>query len=43
MRQSAVAHFEAGGTMLTLPLLVRLAGALGMRLRVGFEPLDRAG
>ncbi|MGI5455694.1 helix-turn-helix domain-containing protein [Streptomyces sp. CA-249302] len=44
MRQPAVARFEAGGTMPmpTLPLLERLAVALGMRLRVGFEPLDRA-
>jgi HTH-type transcriptional regulator/antitoxin HipB len=40
--QPAVARFEAGGTMPTLPLLERLAVALGMRLRVGFEPLDRA-
>jgi ribosome-binding protein aMBF1 (putative translation factor) len=42
MRQPAVARFEAGGTMPTLPLLERLAVALGMRLHVGFEPLDRA-
>ncbi|WP_327244938.1 helix-turn-helix domain-containing protein [Streptomyces sp. NBC_01320] len=43
LRQPAVARFEAGGTMPTLPLLERLAGALGLRLQVGFEPLDRAG
>jgi HTH-type transcriptional regulator/antitoxin HipB len=42
MRQPSVARFEAGGTMPTLPLLERLAVALGMRLHVGFEPLDRA-
>ncbi|MCX4970052.1 helix-turn-helix domain-containing protein [Streptomyces sp. NBC_00654] len=42
LRQSAVARFEAGGTMPTLPLLERLAAALGMRLNVGLEPLDRA-
>ncbi|MGY3682028.1 hypothetical protein ACVWXU_005651 [Streptomyces sp. TE33382] len=28
--------------MPTLPLLERLAAALGMRLYVGLEPLDRA-
>jgi hypothetical protein len=28
--------------MPTLPLLERLAAALGARLSVGFEPLDRA-
>ncbi|MFH8471109.1 helix-turn-helix domain-containing protein [Streptomyces sp. NPDC018000] len=43
LHQSAVARFEAGGTMPTLPLLERLADALGLRLQVGFEPLDRAG
>ncbi|MGW0842669.1 helix-turn-helix domain-containing protein [Streptomyces sp. NPDC002787] len=43
MRQPAVARFEAGGTMPTLPLLERFAVALRMRLHVGFEPLDRAG
>lgn len=43
LQQPAVARFEAGGTMPTLPVLERFAGALGMRLNVGFEPLDRAG
>ncbi|WP_137994070.1 helix-turn-helix domain-containing protein [Streptomyces vilmorinianum] len=43
LQQPAVARFEAGGTMPTLPLLERLATALGMRLQVGFEPLERAG
>ena len=42
LQQPAVARFEAGGTMPTLPVLERLAGALGLRLRVDFEPLDRA-
>ncbi|BAU85228.1 XRE family transcriptional regulator [Streptomyces laurentii] len=42
LQQPAVARFEAGGTMPTLPMLERLAAALGMRLNVGFEPLDRA-
>ncbi|MEU8616572.1 helix-turn-helix transcriptional regulator [Streptomyces sp. NPDC048623] len=41
LQQPAVARFEAGGTMPTLPMLERLAAALGMRLRVGFEPADR--
>ncbi|MFD3998225.1 helix-turn-helix domain-containing protein [Streptomyces sp. NPDC058548] len=43
LQQPAVARFEAGGTMPTLPLLERLAVALDMRLHVGFEPLDKAG
>jgi transcriptional regulator with XRE-family HTH domain len=43
LQQPAVARFEAGGRMPTLPMLDRLATALGMRLQVGFEPLDRAG
>ncbi|WP_156724993.1 helix-turn-helix domain-containing protein [Streptomyces apocyni] len=42
LQQPAVARFEAGGTMPTLPLLERLAAALGARLHVGFEPMDRA-
>ncbi|MGN9793640.1 helix-turn-helix transcriptional regulator [Streptomyces sp. OZ13] len=43
LQQPSVARFEAGGTMPTLPLLERLAAALGARLSVAFEPLDRAG
>ncbi|QXE36347.1 helix-turn-helix domain-containing protein [Streptomyces sp. GMY02] len=42
LRQPAVARFEAGGTMPTLPLLERIAAALHLRLSVAFEPLDRA-
>jgi ribosome-binding protein aMBF1 (putative translation factor) len=42
MTQSAVARFEAGGTMPTIPLLGRLAEALEMRLNVGFQPLREA-
>lgn len=42
LQQPAVARFEAGGTMPTLPLLERFASALGLRLSVGFEPLERA-
>jgi Predicted transcription factor, homolog of eukaryotic MBF1 len=42
MTQSAVARFEAGGTVLRLAVLERLATALGVRLTVGFEPPDPA-
>jgi ribosome-binding protein aMBF1 (putative translation factor) len=38
MTQSAVARFEAGGTVPTLPLLERIAQALDVRLAVGFTP-----
>lgn len=38
MTQSAVARFEAGGTTPTLPVLERLAAALGVRLSVEFTP-----
>ena len=38
MTQSAVARFEAGGTVPTLPVLERLAHALGVQLNVGFTP-----
>jgi ribosome-binding protein aMBF1 (putative translation factor) len=41
MSQSAVARFEAGGTIPTLPVLDRLAGALGADLIVRVE--QRAG
>ncbi len=34
LKQPAVARFEAGGTMPTIPMLERLAAALGMRLAV---------
>ncbi|MYV56156.1 helix-turn-helix transcriptional regulator [Streptomyces sp. SID3212] len=43
LQQPAVARFEAGGTIPTLPLLERFASALQLRLNVGFEPLDQAG
>ncbi|HET6484346.1 MAG TPA: helix-turn-helix transcriptional regulator [Actinoplanes sp.] len=42
MTQSAVARFEAGGTVPTLAVLERLAAALGVSLRVGFEPRGEA-
>jgi ribosome-binding protein aMBF1 (putative translation factor) len=42
MTQSAVARFEAGGTVPTLAVLERLAAALGVTLRVGFEPRGEA-
>ncbi|MBM0239058.1 helix-turn-helix transcriptional regulator [Micromonospora sp. ATA32] len=38
MTQSAVARFEAGGTVPTLPVLERLARALNRRLDVRFTP-----
>jgi transcriptional regulator with XRE-family HTH domain len=42
LKQPAVARFEAGGTMPTIPMLERLAEALGMRLRVELEPFSEA-
>jgi transcriptional regulator with XRE-family HTH domain len=42
MTQSAVARFEAGGTVPTLPVLERLAHALDVRLAVGFTPKSTA-
>jgi transcriptional regulator with XRE-family HTH domain len=38
MTQSAVARFEAGGTVPTLPVLERLAAALDARLAVQITP-----
>ncbi|CAL9451936.1 helix-turn-helix domain-containing protein [Streptomyces atacamensis] len=38
MTQSAVARFEAGGTVPTLPVLARLAEALDLELRVDLTP-----
>nr|WP_202420046.1 helix-turn-helix transcriptional regulator [Actinomadura rayongensis] len=43
LRQPAVARFEEGGTMPTIPMLERLAEALEMRLNVEFLPLRGAG
>jgi ribosome-binding protein aMBF1 (putative translation factor) len=42
MTQSAVARFEAGGTVPTLAVLERLATALDVNLKVGFEPRGEA-
>lgn len=42
MTQSAVARFEAGGTVPTLPVLERLASALDVELSVKFEPRGAA-
>ncbi len=42
MTQSAVARFEAGGTVPTLPVLERLARALDVELAVGFTPKANA-
>jgi ribosome-binding protein aMBF1 (putative translation factor) len=39
LKQPAVARFETGGTMPTIPMLERLADALGLRLNVEFLPL----
>jgi HTH-type transcriptional regulator / antitoxin HipB len=41
MTQPGVARFEAGGTTPTLPLLERLASALGLTLTISLEPADR--
>lgn len=38
MTQSAVARFEAGGTIPTLPILERLARALNLRVEVRLTP-----
>ncbi len=42
MTQSAVARFEAGGTVPTLPVLKRLARALDVDLAVHFKPRSAA-
>jgi len=42
MTQSAVARFEAGGTVPTLPVLERLAHALDIELAVQFKPRSNA-
>jgi len=41
MTQPGVARFEAGGTTPTLPLLERLATALGLTLNVSLAPAGR--
>lgn len=43
LKQPAVARFEAGGTMPTIPMLERLATALELRLNVEFQPVRKAG
>ncbi|MGW7293791.1 helix-turn-helix domain-containing protein [Streptomyces xiamenensis] len=42
LQQSAVARFEAGGTMPTIAMLERYAQALELRLTVEFQPLEQA-
>ena len=42
MSQPSVARFEAGGTNPTLPLLERLANALGLTLNVSLGPQRRS-
>lgn len=39
VKQEVVGRLEEGGAMLALPLLVRIAGALEMRLKVELQPL----
>ena len=41
MTQPGVARFEAGGTTPTLPLLERLASALGLTLTISLLPTER--
>jgi HTH-type transcriptional regulator / antitoxin HipB len=41
MTQPGIARFEAGGTTPTIPLLERLAEALGLRLTVALGPDQR--
>jgi len=41
MTQPGVARFEAGGTTPTIPLLARLADALGLHLTVSLAPGQR--
>ena len=41
MTQPVIARFEAGGTTPTLPLLERLAAALGLTLTVSLTPARR--
>ena len=41
MSQPGIARFEAGGTTPTLPLLERLATALGLTLTVSLAPAER--
>lgn len=43
LKQPAVARFEAGGTMPTIPMLERFAEALHLVLRVEFDRLPEAG
>ena len=41
MTQPGVARFEAGGTTPTIPVLERLANALGLRLTIALGPDER--
>jgi transcriptional regulator with XRE-family HTH domain len=41
MTQPGVARFEAGGTNPTIPVLERLAGALGLQLTIALGPDER--
>jgi HTH-type transcriptional regulator / antitoxin HipB len=41
MTQPGIARFEAGGTTPTIPVLERLAAALGLRLTIALDPDER--
>jgi len=41
MTQPGIARFEAGGTTPTIPVLERLAIALGLRLTIALDPEER--
>jgi HTH-type transcriptional regulator/antitoxin HipB len=41
MTQPGIARFEAGGTTPTLPLLERLASALGLTVTISLSPTGR--
>jgi hypothetical protein len=43
MTQTRVARFEAGGTTPTIPVLGRLASALGLQLTISLGPDERFG
>ncbi|MFJ1644238.1 helix-turn-helix domain-containing protein [Streptomyces sp. NPDC088258] len=42
MKQPWICRFEGGGTVPTLPLLIRLAHALGADLTIDLAPHDKA-
>ena len=42
-KQSSIARLESGKVQPTLPLLRKIAKALGFRLNIDFEPIEEAG